>query len=227
MQVLDLTGMNGESTAVQALQEGFDALPEGESVKVVGEDGHAQLLEGFQNDNWGTYEWYPLPVEQGWSIALHKKSEVKSPRQVAEYFTFDHRRCDDLFAQMENAASAGDDATAIASFQAFDMGMLHHFRMEEEVLFPSFEQKTGMTQGPTMVMRMEHQQMRGLLSQMREFVLHQDVKGMAGVGGTLLFVMQQHNMKEEQMLYPMTDMHLGQDVDELLKNIQTLEPNRG
>ncbi|ABK44157.1 Hemerythrin HHE cation binding domain protein [Magnetococcus marinus MC-1] len=222
MKILDLTHNHTIEQAMALLQAAFDALPAGETMVLLGEDALTPLVEQFQDENWGAYEWYPLSVRRGWRISLHKRAAVKSPRQVAEYFTFDHRRCDDLYAKMENAA---DDAPrAMAAFQDFDMGMLHHFRMEEEVIFPAFERKTGMTQGPTMIMRMEHQQMRGLLAQMREFVLHGNVPGMIGVGGTLLFVMQQHNMKEEQMLYPMTDMHLGDEVDTLIKGSQKLNP---
>jgi hypothetical protein len=51
------------------------------------------------------------------------------------------------------------------AWQAFDRTMRHHFAMEEEVLFPAFERTTGMVRGPTMVMRMEHTQMRALLDQ--------------------------------------------------------------
>ena len=42
--------------------------------------------------------------------------------------------------------------------------MLRHFEMEEAVLFPAFEEATGMTQGPTMVMHAEHVQMKGVLA---------------------------------------------------------------
>ena len=34
-------------------------------------------------------------------------------------------------------------------------------------MFPIFEEVTGMTQGPTMVMRMEHSQMRGILEDLK------------------------------------------------------------
>ena len=45
----------------------------------------------------------------------------------------------------------------------FISDLLHHFDMEEKLCF-QFEEVTGMTQGPTMIMRMEHDQMRQLLN---------------------------------------------------------------
>ena len=38
-----------------------------------------------------------------------------------------------------------------------------------------------------------------------------------GVSESLMMLMQQHNMKEEQMLYAMADMRLGSFVEKLLK----------
>ncbi len=40
-------------------------------------------------------------------------------------------------------------------FAAFTSDLFHHFDMEEKVMFPTFEEKTGMTGGPTQMMRME------------------------------------------------------------------------
>ncbi len=74
------------------------------------------------------------------------------------------------------------------------------------MLFPAFEQATGMTMGPTRVMRMEHEQMRGLLSQMA--MAATDIDALVEHGDTLLMLTQQHNMKEEGMLYPMAQGHL-------------------
>jgi len=46
--------------------------------------------------------------------------------------------------------------------------------MEEEVLFPAFETRTGNTMGPTYVMRTEHEQIRALLQVMARAALESD-----------------------------------------------------
>ena len=94
-------------------------------------------------------------------------------------------------------------ATAQAAFAAFDAATRRHFDMEEHVLFPALEEATGMTMGPTRVMRMEHEQMRGLLSRMATAASSADLDALVEHGDTLLMLTQQHNMKEEGMLYPM------------------------
>ncbi len=120
-----------------------------------------------------------------------------------------HRHCDELFAAAEDAAGRGDWAAAAPAFAHFRDQMHAHFEAEEAVLFPAFEAATGMTAGPTEMMRHEHAQMRGLLAQLAEACAARDGDTYGGVAETLLMLMQQHNMKEENILYPMCDQALG------------------
>lgn len=129
---------------------------------------------------------------------------------IAELMTHDHRSCDHDFARAETLAMKNDWDGAAAAFEAFAEGLEAHFRAEEEELFPRFEAATGMTQGPTQVMRGEHADMRNTLAQLRAAVQNRDADEFAGEAETLLIMMQQHNMKEENILYPMCDMHLGE-----------------
>lgn len=127
---------------------------------------------------------------------------------ISDYLSSDHQRCDSLFATAEAAAAAQQPA-ASAAFAAFQDAMLHHLEMEESILFPAFEQATGSNMGPTRIMRMEHAQMRDLFAQMQNALASADAETFAGLAETLLILMQQHNLKEEQMLYPMSDRALG------------------
>ena len=88
------------------------------------------------------------------------------------------------------------------------------------MLFPAFEAATGMSGGPTQIMRMEHAQMRDLLAQMDAALQQKNRDAFAGIADTLLIMMQQHNMKEENILYPMCDNSLagaGLDVEGALR----------
>ena len=141
---------------------------------------------------------------------------------VSSYFTDDHRSCDQTWAEVERLVDEGQEAPAQAAFARFAAEMEHHFAMEEQVLFPAFEQATGMTAGPTQVMRMEHDQMRGLLTQMRGVAGGGDLEALVELGDTLLMIIQQHNMKEEGMLYPMCDAHVGDDWPTLQERCEAL-----
>lgn len=136
--------------------------------------------------------------------------------QLAIFFTKDHHDCDAQWANVEAAAESGDNAAASQAFAAFDRDMRHHLGMEEDILFPAFEQATGMMGGPTQVMRAEHRQMRALLDEMGRAMEAGDPDLALDHGDTLLMLIQQHNVKEEGMLYPMAEQALGGNWDELL-----------
>jgi len=125
-----------------------------------------------------------------------------------------HKHCDELFAAAEDAAYGQRWGDCQGQFERFRSELEAHFATEEQVLFPAFETATGMVGGPSQMMRFEHGQMRELLQRMAHALSAQDVSGFAGAGETLLVVMQQHNMKEENILYPMCDRTLaGQPLD--------------
>lgn len=139
---------------------------------------------------------------------------------IREFMADDHRRCDDVFADAEQAVADGDWVRADARFAQFRQAVLQHFAAEESLLFPAFEEKTGMTMGPTQVMRGEHVQMRELLEEGAAALAARDAEGYSGSSETLLIMMQQHNMKEENVLYPMCDQHLVDYVETLVPRLQ-------
>jgi hemerythrin-like domain-containing protein len=125
-----------------------------------------------------------------------------------------HHQCDTLFARAEHTAEQGDWGACSSAFGEFAMQMERHFQIEEGVLFPAFEAATGIRSGPTEMMRMEHGQMRGLLVQMAANLAVRDAEDFGGNAETLLILMQQHNIKEENILYPLCDRTLGTAVGE-------------
>ncbi|MBU0720093.1 hemerythrin domain-containing protein [bacterium] len=140
---------------------------------------------------------------------------------IKEYLTADHARCDELFASMEEKA-AKSLASAKETCQEFVDATERHFQMEERVMFLEFETKTGMTQGPTAMMRHEHLQMRSLMKQMLEAIEADNKDKFFGLTETLMILMQQHNMKEEQMLYTMAQQHLSADSQRIVEMMDSM-----
>lgn len=138
---------------------------------------------------------------------------------IPEYMTAKHRECDDVFTEAETAVSQGNWSVALEKWQSFVQELIKHFDQEEGTLFPKFEQATGMTSGPTQVMRMEHQQMRALVQDLDNALAAKEKDQYLGLSETLMVMMQQHNMKEEMMLYPMMSQHLSGG-DELIEQFK-------
>lgn len=140
--------------------------------------------------------------------------------RITDYLTNDHHRCDDLFAAAEIAGSAEDWRQAAARLADFGALLEHHFAMEEQVLFPAFEEETGMTQGPTAVMRSEHRQIRELMECLTQALTEHDREAFLGYADTLNTMIQQHNMKEEGILYRMSDRVLQARQSELIEAME-------
>ena len=133
---------------------------------------------------------------------------------ISNYMKNEHRECDTLFAKAEEAIALGEWEVANQHFSAFANETLLHFKKEEEELFPAFEAQTGMTQGPTQVMRHEHEQVRNLITKMTEALEKEDKDASLSLAESMMILIQQHNMKEEQMLYAMCDRTLPPELKE-------------
>ena len=129
---------------------------------------------------------------------------------ISELMTHDHRRCDETYANAEDAIGQGDFEAAASLWQEFCVLVEQHFTLEEQTLFPAFESATGMQGGPTMMMRGEHLQMRELFKSIALAIEQKEADDALGQCESLMIFMQQHNMKEEQVLYPMLDDALPQ-----------------
>jgi len=139
---------------------------------------------------------------------------------ISSRMTIDHRRCDELFAESEAALTAGDWQRARERFHSFEAALARHFDAEERVLFARVESQQGAAAGPAGVMRSEHRQMRQLLRELSAAVDGRDRGASLGLAETLMMMMQQHNLKEERILYPMLD-RLPPDADaELSKALE-------
>ena len=146
-------------------------------------------------------------------------TQEQEEQTISTYYEADHDRLDELFKSFQRLKRV-DYAQAKPYFREFKFGLQRHIIWEEEILFPLFEQKTGITNGgPTFVMRQEHQ----LIGKHLE-AIHDKVRVMDPDSDedeqALLNVLFAHNQKEEQILYPMIDQAVRGD--ERVKVFETM-----
>ncbi|HSN04250.1 MAG TPA: hemerythrin domain-containing protein [Nitrospira sp.] len=125
-------------------------------------------------------------------------------RTISSYYEEDHDRLDELFKAFQQLKRS-DFPKAKEAFMAFKAGLQRHIVWEEDLLFPLWEEKTGMSEGgPTFVMRGEHR----LIGQQLE-AIHAKVAGdnldSDEEEQMLASLLRSHNMKEERVLYPSID----------------------
>ncbi len=127
-----------------------------------------------------------------------------SSQSIREFFQDDHRRLDDLFRRYRGTKGT-DTSLTRELFLEFAAGLQRHIAWEEDLLFPLWEGKTGMSEsGPTEVMRSEHRQIRVILEAMERKVGQGSFQTDSEEAG-LLNVLSLHNIKEERVLYPAID----------------------
>ncbi|MBZ0136826.1 MAG: hemerythrin domain-containing protein [Planctomycetes bacterium] len=155
------------------------------------------------------YEFAPLqrgPAQ--WRTLVHVRDD-RAPRSVTFYLAWDHDRLDALLARGISHARSQQWDDAAALIDVFRTGLFRHIEIEEKDLFPAFEDLTGIRMGgPTDVMRDEHQMIKESVNDMLRAALDHQLDEIERCHADLLGILVEHNMKEENILYPSTDRAL-------------------
>jgi regulator of cell morphogenesis and NO signaling len=143
-------------------------------------------------------------------------------QSISALFAEDHDHLDGLLESFRRKKFE-NYSEAKPFFREFKFGLQRHIVWEETILFPLFEQKTGMhNTGPTEVMRAEHRRIGACLEALHEKVRRQDPESEAEEAA-LLGALEVHNQKEEMVLYPALDRLLSdaerQEVREALARV--------
>lgn len=128
-----------------------------------------------------------------------------------------HRDCDQALEDLEACLRNPGWEAAAGAFARLEAALQGNFSAEEERLFPAFEQVVGSASGPTAMMRHEHDEVRALLDNAREWLQLRNANALAAELDTLVVLLQQHNLKEENVLFPMCRMRVP-GLDALLAN---------
>jgi iron-sulfur cluster repair protein YtfE (RIC family) len=141
---------------------------------------------------------------------------------ISKFYEGDHDRLDEIFKtfQMEKTK---DLSAAQKAFSEFKTGLERHISWEEEILFPLFEERTGIEgAGPSVVMRMEHRQIKEMLAAIFQKILRRNPK-CDTEEADLLSILSAHNMKEEGIIYPAIDRLLqSSEVDRIFQQMGIL-----
>lgn len=129
---------------------------------------------------------------------------------ISEVLGADHRDCDALFASVAETAERGEWSNCRERVAAFSQSLKHHMKIEEQALFPAFEEATGIGGGPTRAMRHEHRQMLALLDAVAAAAAAHDAARFRAAARSFTTLMSSHGAKEETVLYPMCDELLRQ-----------------
>lgn len=127
---------------------------------------------------------------------------------INQYFSTDHRRLDCLFDAFVSCLNQSDE-TGYKYYKLFYKELIKHIKWEEDILFPLIESIVPMSKGPTAVMCAEHLQIKDLLMIIDEKLI-QGPSYIQQELAQLSDILTAHNMKEENILYPMIDEQIDE-----------------
>ena len=151
---------------------------------------------------------------------------MSEQKTICEFYEQDHDRLDELFKTFQKMKRS-DFAKAKEAFKAFKFGLQRHIVWEEGVLFPLWEEKTGMSEGgPTFVMRAEHRQIGQQLEAIHGKVAEQNPDS-DQEEQALVDLLGSHNLKEERVLYPAIDqLTSAEERETVFRNMNDIPEER-
>jgi len=151
------------------------------------------------------------------SCAAESRAAENAGETITSLLTADHRYADALLADAIRHAADSSWPGCVQQLAAFRAALEAHMKLEEDALFPAFEQATGNTAGPTAVMREEHRHMLQMLDEMARIAASQNGADFDPPARAFSRMIGMHSMKEENVLYPMCDRVLDATTSEALR----------
>lgn len=128
---------------------------------------------------------------------------------VASALEREHREIDAGLAEFQDGLETGESKEA--ALRAASSALRRHIFIEEELLFPPL--RSAGLYGPVTVMLMEHAEIWRTLDELDALVdSGGDRRAMEQALATLSRLLNEHNEKEEHILYPQADLATAADV---------------
>lgn len=139
------------------------------------------------------------------------KTPKRKPSAITAFMMRDHAKIGGM-AQRFVLLKEADPPAAGRLFSQLKMKLLRHMAWEEEVLFPLFEEKSGLSIfGATSSIRAEHRQIRNLLGHIDRAFKRKSGKDTHLLEQTLISLLKTHDKKEDEIVLPWVDRVVEED----------------
>ena len=139
------------------------------------------------------------------------------------WLTHDHAEYEAILYDCQSAAEQEDWKTATRLFRELVSHIKLHMHMEEEVLYPAYEQTMNAPQGPTLALREEHDEIYRLLRDLSHVIKTNDSHLFLESLLPLEKVLFKHHEKEEEIFLPMASFVLLSQRDEIMRRLKVFD----
>jgi hemerythrin-like domain-containing protein len=138
------------------------------------------------------------------------------PETVSKHLTADHRKLEELLADVAQMVDDGEVERADHVYQDFLWILRWHLRIEEEILHPIFDERVASRNGLP-VLRVEHRELEDAAELGRRALDRGDAAGFRDARETLDGIMRAHHDIEERVLFPSLDRVMGwQELEQMI-----------
>lgn len=124
---------------------------------------------------------------------------------ITDCLKADHHRLDQLLEETLAALERGDLGQLRVRFPEYARHLRDHMRFEEEFMFPVVERVLCNAEGPVCVMRRDHQELSDRLVGMAAALYIGAIDAFRDELLSLTLSLENHNGREERVLYPAID----------------------
>jgi len=138
----------------------------------------------------------------------------------------EHYLYEDLMTLCQDAVEREDWGTADQLFKQLVSSLKRHMALEEEVLYPAYEADPHAPQGPTTALRLEHDQIVRLVSDMAQVIKSRGSEHVLDCLVHLENQMIKHHEKEEDIFLPMASHILDAKREEILRKLADFDASK-
>ena len=146
---------------------------------------------------------------------------------TANWMVHDHRKYDAVLDECEVVAGVGEWKTAIQLFNTFVDDLKLHMRMEDDVLYPVFQEEAGDPEGDIAALTEEHDDIVRLLSDLAYIIKSNDFDHFLESLVPLHKAMTHHNEHEEAVFQSMGSDSLLMRRAEIIDRLNEMQNKEG
>lgn len=170
------------------------------------EGSPSDFFAALHDEDRQAYEHAPLDTEDQLFV-IHRRANLRA-RSVAEFLIWDHDRLDRLLDEVNQNIAEGDWDRACTRIRQFRTGLFHHADQEDNVLWTAIGELSDEHYDLIQTMKDDHREFKDWVNEMVNAVEAHSRTEFENANANLLGVMVEHNMKEENVLYPFLDRRL-------------------
>ena len=144
----------------------------------------------------------------------------------SNWLIHEHREYEDLLRECQTLAGSGDWEKAAQRVNDLIAVFSRHREMEERILFPVYEEFTGIRGGPTRHLSQEHKLIERMLENLARSLERRDADEFLEASVPLGKAMALHHEKEEDFFLPMAGHVLLEKREEIVARFKELGGKR-